>query len=113
MAKTIFAKGDRVRLISIDGKLHDQVFTIHDRWGDDDRPANASYLYGNTEQLSHTELMKHEDDSSPVIVPEGGEWYIAVGNAHNWGRAQTIKGALVNMRRAGAVGRRLPTGSTG
>ena len=28
-------------------------------------------------------------------------WFIAIGNNHNWGRAQTAKAAVANMQRQG------------
>ena len=68
-----FKAGDRVRLFSLDGKLHDQVMTLTDVW-DEGAAHNASYWSGNMERSWHTDLMKHEDDNSPVIVPDSGEW---------------------------------------
>ena len=96
-----FKKGDRVRLFSLDGTLHEHVHLLHDRWGDDDHPRNASFLSGTVEQTTHTDLMKHENDNSPVVVPDGGEWFIAIGNNHGWGRARSLQAAIANMRRQG------------
>jgi hypothetical protein len=97
-----FQKGDRVKLIRLDGVSVDHVFTIHDLWGNaETSPRNASFLTGNVEEFSHTDLMRHADDTSPVVIPDGGEWFIAVGNDHCWGRATTADNAARNMRRNG------------
>ena len=89
-------------MIWLDGTLSPTVVTIHDLWGDETSNRNASFGYaGNCEQFFHTDLMRHEDDTSPVVVPDGGVWYIARGNQMGWGRAQTIEGAVRNMQRQG------------
>lgn len=98
---TSFKIGDRVRLLRLDGSLSPEVVTVHDLWGDETSNRNASFQYGNCEQFTHTDLMKHEDDSSPVVVPDGGVWFIARGNQMGWGRAQTIEGAVRNMQQQG------------
>jgi hypothetical protein len=98
---TTFKVGDRVRLFSLDGKLFDQVHELHDLWGDEDSPSNASFISGNQEQFYHTDLMKLEADDTPVVVPDGGVWFIARGSNHGWGRAKTVEAAIANMRRAG------------
>jgi hypothetical protein len=36
-----------------------------------------------------------------VVVPDGGIWFIARGNNMGWGRAQSEKQAIANMRRNG------------
>lgn len=92
--------GDRVRLIHLNGNLTD-AYPIHDLWGDDDRARNVSFIFAGMEQSTHTDLLKREDDTSPVIVPDGGEWFIARGDNMGWGRAQTIDAAIANMRRSG------------
>ena len=97
-----FNIGDRVRLIRLDGTVSDEVVVIHDRWGSDDSSRNASFMSGHAEQFTHTDLMKHESDTSPVIVPDGGVWYIARGNNMGWGRAQTEAAAIASMRRQGS-----------
>lgn len=33
-------------------------------------------------------------------------WFIALGNNHNWGRAETEKAAIANMKRAGGSSRK-------
>ena len=99
--KQRFDIGDRVRLVRLDGTLSDEVMTIYDRWGSDGSPRNASFMYGHAEQFTHTDLMKREDDTSPVIVPDGGVWFIARGNNLGWGRAQTEKAAIASMRKQG------------
>jgi hypothetical protein len=98
---TSFKIGDRVRLLRLDGTVGEEVVTVHDLWGDETSNRNASFVYANCEQFTHTDLMKHEDDSSPVVVPDGGVWYIARGNQMGWGRAQTVEGAIRNMQRQG------------
>ena len=62
---------------------------------------NASFISFGCEQFFHTDLMKHEDDTSPVVIPDGGEWFIARGNNMNWGRARTIAAAVRNMESNG------------
>jgi len=98
-----FAKGDRVRLIRLDGTLSEEGFTLYDLWGDKDSPRNASFMSSGSEHYTHTDLIRHADDTSPVTVPDGGEWYIARGNNMGWGRAQTEKAAIASMRRQGKV----------
>jgi hypothetical protein len=98
---TSFKIGDRVRLVRLDGSLSPEAVTVHDLWGEETSNRNASFWSGNCEQFTHTDLMKHEADSSPVVVPDGGVWYIARGNQMGWGRAQTIEGAVRNMQRQG------------
>src|SRR4051812_9093713 len=100
-----FNKGDRFRLIHLDGTISEGTFEVHDRWGDERMPRNASFLSGSQEELVHTDMMRHVDDASPVVVPDGGEWYIAIGDAFGWGRAQAEKQAVANMRRASSSGR--------
>jgi hypothetical protein len=95
-----FKTGDRVRLIRLDGTLSDKVFAIHDLWGDEQSARNASFMDGHHESIWHTDLMKLENDKSPVVVPDGGVWFIARGNQMGWGRAQTEKQAIANMHRA-------------
>jgi hypothetical protein len=95
-----FKAGDRVRLFSLDGKLGDEVFTLDEVWGEG-APHNASFTHFGCEQTTHTDLMKHENDKSPVVVPDGGVWYIAIGNNFGWGRAETETQAVANMRRQG------------
>lgn len=103
--KTTFKVGDRVRLVRLDGTLSEPV-VIHDTWGgstSEDNARNASFLSGGgMEQYWHTDLMKHEDDTSPVVVPDGGVWYIARGNNMGWGRAETPEAAVANMKRQGS-----------
>lgn len=96
-----FSKGDRVKLIRLEGTISNEAFTVHDVWGDDSYPRNASFMSVGVEYHTHTDLLRPEDDVSPVVVPDGGEWYIARGNDFCWGRAQTIEGAVRNMRRNG------------
>jgi hypothetical protein len=98
---TKFKIGDSVRLLRLDGTFAPETVTIHDLWGDDNSPRNASFWYGNCEQFTHTDLMRHVDDPEPGITPDGGTWYIARGNNMGWGRAQTEDGAIRNMRRQG------------
>lgn len=93
--------GDRVRLLRLDGTVGTEVVTVHDLWGDESSNRNASFMYAACEQFTHTDLMKHEDDTSPVVVPDGGVWYIARGSNMGWGRSQTIDGAVANVRRQG------------
>jgi hypothetical protein len=101
-AMSTFQKGDRVNLIRLDGTVTPETFTVHDLWGDaETSPRNASFISGNQEQYTHTDLMRHADDTSPVVVPDGGEWFIAIGNDHCWGRASTADNAARNMRRNG------------
>lgn len=96
-----FKVGDRVRLFSLAGKLGDEVHIVHDMWGDETCARNASFMYGHAEQFTHTDLMKHEDDPSPIVIPDGGAWFIARGNNMGWGRAQSIDTAIANMRKQG------------
>lgn len=96
-----FKKGDMVKLVRLDGTLSSEAFAIHDIWGDESHARNASFIIGGEEQFSHTDLMKHVDDTSPVVVPNGGEWYIARGNNMGWGRGETMKKAIGQMRRQG------------
>jgi hypothetical protein len=98
---TSFKIGDRVRLLRLDGTVGDEVVTVHDLWGDETSNRNASFVYAGAEQFTHTDLMKHEADTSPVVVPDGGVWFIARGNNMGWGRAQSIDAAIANMRRQG------------
>ena len=98
---TSFKKGDSVRLIRLDGTLSAEPFTLNDLWGSEDSNRNASFWSGNFEQFTHTDLIRHADDTSPVVVPDGGEWFIARGNDLNWGRARTIEDAVRNMQRNG------------
>ena len=102
MTKT-FKVGDRVRLVRLDGTLSETVVTIHDLWGKDDNNRNASFMSCGMEQFFHTDLMKHEDDDTPVIVPDGGVWFIARGSNFGWGRAESEKQAVANMRRQGGA----------
>jgi hypothetical protein len=96
-----FKIGDRVRLLRLDGTASKEVVTLHDLWGKPDNPRNASFWFGNCEQFTHTDLMQHEDDTSPIVIPDGGVWYIARGNQMGWGRAQTVEAAVANMKRQG------------
>lgn len=99
--KHTFKVGDRVRLLRLDGTEGPTTVVIHDLWGDDTSCRNASFLHSGMEHYTHTDLLKHVDDASPVVIPDGGEWFIARGSAMSWGRAQTIKGAVANMQRNG------------
>jgi hypothetical protein len=99
--KNAFKAGDRVCLIRLDGTVSKTVVTIHDLWGDESSNRNASFMFGNCKHFTHTDLMRPEADTSPVEVPDGGEWYIARGNNMGWGRAQTVEAAIANMRRQG------------
>jgi hypothetical protein len=94
-------KGDRVRLIHLDGTISEKSFTVYDVWGSESSPRNASFISGGQEHYCHSDLMKHVDDDTPVVVPDGGEWFIARGDNFGWGRAQTEKQAIANMRRQG------------
>lgn len=96
-----FKIGDRVKLVRLDGALSTEAVVIHDIWADESSNRNASFMSGNQEHHTHTDLMRHENDKSPVIKPDGGIWYIARGNDFCWGRAQTVEGAVRNMRRNG------------
>jgi hypothetical protein len=93
--------GDRVRLIRLDGTLSDKAFAIHDLWGSEDHARNASFMDGHHESIWHTDLMKPEADKTPVVVPDSGIWFIARGSNGGWGRAQTEKQAIANMRKQG------------
>jgi hypothetical protein len=97
-----FKKGDLVKLIHLDGTLSEAV-TVHDLWGDDSHARNASIWSGNQEQFTHTDLMRHADDTSPVVVPDFGTWFIARGDNMGWGRATTADNAARNMRRQGGA----------
>lgn len=101
--KRPFKVGDAVRFVRLDGTVSGPVVVIHDRWGTDDQPRNVSFMTGFHEQTTHTDLIKHEDDSAPVVVPDGGEWFIARGSNMGWGRAQTAEAAIANMRRQGGT----------
>jgi len=92
--------GDRVSFIRADGTLDGEV-TVHDVFGDDDTPANISFLSGNVEQTYHSDLVHKVDDVSPVKVPEPETWFLCVGNAGYWGRSKSEKQAVANMRRGG------------
>ena len=96
-----FNKGDRVRLLRLDGTASNEIVVVHDLWGAEDNNRNASFLYQGMEQFTHTDLMKHEGDNSPIVIPDGGVWYIARGNQMGWGRAQTVEAAVANMQRQG------------
>jgi hypothetical protein len=96
-----FKIGDSVRLLRLDGTIADETVTVHDLWGDDSSNRNASFMFGNSEHFTHTDLMRHVDDPKSGIVPDGGVWYIARGNSMGWGRSQTIEGAIRNMQRQG------------
>jgi hypothetical protein len=94
--------GDRVRFILADDSLSKEAVTVHDVFGTKESPANFSYFVGGShEQLNHSDLVHLDGDTSPVTVPPVEEWFIAIGNAHGWGRARTEKGAIANMRREG------------
>jgi hypothetical protein len=99
--KRPFKVGDRVRLIRLDGTLGETTVVIHDLWGDEDRARNASFMCAGMEQFTHTDLMKHEDDDTTVVVPDGGIWFIARGNNMGWGRDQSMEAAIANMKRQG------------
>jgi hypothetical protein len=100
-----FKVGDRVRLIRLDGTLSKEAVVIHDLFGgstSEDGARNASFmLAGGIEELWHTDLMKHETDDTPVVVPDGGDWYVARGDNMGWGRAQSVDAAIKNMKRQG------------
>lgn len=96
-----FEVGNRVRLLRLDGTLSPEVVVVHELWGKDDWARNASFLFAGMEQTIHTDLMRHEADDRPIVVPPGGEWYIARGSNMGWGRAKTIDGAVSIMRRQG------------
>lgn len=100
---TKVSKGDRVRLVRLDGTVSNEVFEVHDVWGKDDSPRNASFMSGQCEQLWHSDLMKLESDDTPVVVPDGGEWFIARGSNMGWGRSRTAKQAIANMKRQGGT----------
>lgn len=99
--KNTYKVGDRVRLVRLDGSMTEQAYPIHDLWGEDDRARNVSFIFSRMEQSTHTDLLKREDDASPVVVPDGGTWFIARGNNMGWGRAETMEAAIANMRRSG------------
>lgn len=101
--KATYKVGDRVRLIRLDGTISEKVFAIHDLWGSEDSARNASFMDGHHESIWHTDLMKLEADKTPVVVPDGGIWFIARGSNMGWGRAQTEKQAIANMRKQGKV----------
>ncbi len=102
--KNTFKVGDRVRLVFLDGTLSPMPVDIHDLWGNEDTNRNVSFMVnGVGEEFYHTDLMRHEDDASPVIVPDGGEWYIARGSNMGWGRARSIDQAVANMKRQGGT----------
>ena len=90
-------------MIRLDGTLSEEGVTLYDLWGSKDGPRNASFMSSGIEHYTHTDLIRHADDTSPVTVPDGGEWYIARGNNMGWGRAQTEKAAIASMRRQGKV----------
>lgn len=96
-----FKVGDPVRLLRLDGTLAEEIVTIHDLWGSEDSNRNASFIYAFHEQMTHTDLMRHADDTSAVTVPDGGVWFIARGSNMGWGRAPTIDGAISNVRKQG------------
>jgi hypothetical protein len=96
-----FSKGDRVRLLRLDGTLSEEGFTLYDLWGDDDSPRNASFMSSGIEHYTHTDLIRHADDTSPATVPDGGEWFIARGNNMGWGRSRKAAGAVNSMRQQG------------
>lgn len=98
MAKP-FSKGDVVRFKLGGDKLSDTTVTLHDVW-ESDGPRNCSYLSGGVEQAWHTDLLQHDGDTSPVVMPQIEEWFICVGNRFGWGRAKTEAAAIANMRRA-------------
>lgn len=101
--KHTYKVGDRVRLVRLDGTLSEKVYPIHELWGDESSNRNVSFIVFGDEQYSHTDLIKREDDTSPVVVPDGGEWFIARGDNMGWGRAQTEKQAVANMKRQGGT----------
>lgn len=101
--KHTYKVGDRVRLIRLDGTLSETAFPIHDLWGNETSNRNCSFIFDGMESYFHTDLLKREDDTTPVIVPDGGEWFIARGNNMAWGRAQTEKQAVLNMKRQGGT----------
>jgi hypothetical protein len=101
--KATYKVGDRVRLIRLDGTVSEKVFAIHDLWGSEDSARNASFMDGHHESIWHTDLMKLEADKTPVVVPDGGEWFIARGSNMGWGRAKTPETAIRNMRKQGKV----------
>lgn len=101
--KHTYKVGDRVRLIRLDGTLSEAAYPIHDLWGDETSNRNVSFIFSDEETFSHTDLIRREDDSSPVVVPDGGVWFIARGSNMGWGRAQTEKQAIANMRKQGGT----------
>jgi hypothetical protein len=98
---TSFKIGDRVRLLRLDGTASETIVEIHDLWGDETSNRNASFILVGCEEFTHTDLMQHEADTSPIVIPDGGVWFIARGNNMGWGRAQSIDAAIANMRRQG------------
>ena len=101
--KATFKVGDSVRFVYLDGRLSDQSFAIHQMFGDETSNRNVSFLIPGDEIMYHTDLIRHDGDTSPVVVPDGGEWFIARGNNMGWGRAQTEKQAIANMKRQGGA----------
>jgi hypothetical protein len=103
MGTPTFKIGDRVRLLRLDGTASETIVEIHDLWGGEDSNRNASFMLAGCEQFTHTDLMQHEADTSPIVIPDGGEWFIARGNNMGWGRARTEAQAIVNMKRQGGT----------
>lgn len=102
--KATFKVGDAVRFVYLDGRLSDKAFTIHDLFGKPDSNRNVSFKMDHDEVLYHTDLLRHDGDTSPVVVPDGGEWFIARSNAMAWGRAETKEKAVANMKRESSRG---------